>query len=76
MVKKLITKNMLMNNILEKHPETAVILMSYGLHCIGCHLSTMETLEQGAKAHGLSNNEIELMLKDVNMIALEMKNKN
>ena len=76
MVKKLITKDMLLDDIVIKYPETAVILMGYGLHCIGCIISGFETLEQGAKTHGLTEEEIKLMLKDVNTIALENINKN
>tara|TARA_Y100000310_G_scaffold77162_1_gene73711 strand:- start:269 stop:493 length:225 start_codon:yes stop_codon:yes gene_type:complete len=69
--KQLITKNMLISEVIEKYPEVSVILMGYGLHCVGCHFSNIDTIEAGAKIHGLSNEEIELMLKDVNTIALE-----
>ena len=71
MVDQLITKDMLMNDVLEKHPEVAPILMGYGLHCVGCHFSSFDTVEAGAKVHGFSDEDLELMLKDINTIALE-----
>jgi len=47
----------------KKAPE---IFFKYGLHCIGCALSTEETIEQGANAHGLSEKDINSLLKDLN----------
>ena len=76
MVKKLITKDMLLDDIVKKYPETIMILMGYGLHCVGCIVSEIETIEQGAKIHGLDDKEIDFMLKDLNAIALESIKKN
>lgn len=61
-----ITKNMALGEIVSKHPESAEVIMKYGLHCIGCHVAAWETLEQGAKGHGLNDEKIEQMVKDVN----------
>ncbi|MAG22309.1 MAG: disulfide oxidoreductase [Candidatus Diapherotrites archaeon] len=63
-----IKKDMTLGDIITKHPETAKIMVGYGLHCIGCHVATWETLEQGAKAHGLGDKQIEDMLKEMNDI--------
>ena len=63
-----ITKTSFINELLEKHPETAEILMAYGLHCVGCHFSDLDTIEDGAMVHGLDDEEIELMIKDVNKV--------
>lgn len=71
MVKQLITKNMLLSDIIEKYPKVALILTGYGLHCVGCEFSKFDTIESGAKIHGLTHEELEMMLKDVNAIALE-----
>ncbi len=61
-----IAKTMPLGEIVAKYPGTAEILMGYGLHCIGCHGATWETLEQGALAHGMSEETIESMLKRLN----------
>jgi hybrid cluster-associated redox disulfide protein len=56
--KEKITKKMSFAEILSKKPEAAEILMQKGMHCCGCPMSQMETLEQGACAHGLNPDEI------------------
>lgn len=61
-----ITKTMLLGDIVSKHPEAVDIMIQRGLHCIGCHVAYWETLEQGAKAHGMSDKDINEMLKEMN----------
>lgn len=61
-----ITKEMTFGELIQKHPNVAGVLGAYGLHCIGCHVAVFETIEQGAKAHGLDDNAVEQMLKDLN----------
>ena len=67
--KDYVKKDMLMVDILMQYPEVAPILMGYGLHCVGCHFSGADTLEIGAKMHGMDEETIEMMLKDANAIA-------
>src|SRR3990167_9141313 len=61
-----IHKDMTMGVILEKYPATAEIMLRYGLHCVGCHINTMETLEQGIKGHGGSDEHAEQLVNDMN----------
>jgi hybrid cluster-associated redox disulfide protein len=70
-----IDKTTLINDLLEKNPEAAEILMAYGLHCVNCHFSDFDTLEDGATMHGISDEEIELMIKDVNKVVKEKTKK-
>lgn len=63
---KLITKDMLVTEIVEKHEEAIPILMGYGLHCIGCSFSSFDTIESGAKLHGMDGKTIKMMMKDLN----------
>jgi hybrid cluster-associated redox disulfide protein len=59
---------------LEKHPEIAPVLLGYGLHCVGCSFSRFDTIETGAKIHGMSRQDLKMMLKDVNaVVSLEIK---
>ncbi|MDP3991903.1 MAG: DUF1858 domain-containing protein [Nanoarchaeota archaeon] len=67
----MITKETLINELLEKHPEIAEILMAYGLHCVGCHFSEFDTLEDGAMVHGMSDEDIEFMIRDANKVMKE-----
>ena len=62
-MKKKITKKMSFSEIMEKYPEASEILFEKGMHCIGCGMAVMETLEQGALAHGMNPDEI---VKEIN----------
>ncbi len=66
----LITKDMLMGEILEKHPEAAEVLIQYGFHCIGCMISPYETLEAGAAVHGVP---LDSILDDLNKVTRQSK---
>jgi hybrid cluster-associated redox disulfide protein len=52
-----------------KYPQTADIMMRYGMHCIGCQVAAMESISQGAAAHGLNKAQIAKMLKEMNAVA-------
>ena len=51
--KKPITKNMSIGDIVEKYPGSMQVMLNHGLHCVGCHVASWETLEEGAVAHGV-----------------------
>ncbi|MBI4117813.1 MAG: DUF1858 domain-containing protein [Parcubacteria group bacterium] len=57
---------MTMESIVDFFPETVAIIMEYGLHCVGCHVSTFETLREGAAAHGMSEEEVAELVSDLN----------
>lgn len=73
MAKEKITKKMTLGDIVSKFPGTAEVMARYGLHCIGCHVAAWESLEDGAKAHGLSDKDIKKMLKDMNELTGKKK---
>ncbi len=64
-----IKKNMTFAEVIEKFPESAAVMMSHGLHCVGCHVASYETIEQGAKAHGMNDKDLEKMMKEINKAA-------
>ena len=53
-----ITKDMSIGEVLEIDRTTAPIMMEYGMHCMGCPFSQMETLEMGCAAHGMDVDEL------------------
>jgi hybrid cluster-associated redox disulfide protein len=63
-----ITKDMSLGEIVERFPQTTEVMLDFGLHCFGCHIAKFETLEQGAKAHGLEDEQIEELLKELNKV--------
>lgn len=63
-----IIKNLTIGEITKKYPQTIEIFFKYGLHCFGCAISYDETLEQGAKAHGMSDKDVDKMVGEMNKI--------
>ena len=53
-----ITTDMLISEIIGKHPMAAQFLMDCGMECIFCPASQMETLEQACSVHGIDSEEI------------------
>ncbi|MGN0502954.1 MAG: DUF1858 domain-containing protein [Ruminococcus sp.] len=47
-----ITKNSIIGDVLDKHPETAELFFSIGMHCLGCPASRGETIEEACMVHG------------------------
>ncbi len=63
---QMITKDMTMGEIIEKFPFASEVMLSYGLHCVGCHVNPYESLENGALGHGMSDEEISSLLQELN----------
>ena len=53
-----ITKQMSIGEVLQIDRDTAPIMMEYGMHCMGCPFSQMESLEMGCAAHGTDVDEL------------------
>ncbi len=72
---KPITRKSKLGKIVEDYPAAANLLMEkYGLHCVGCFAAIYETLEEGSRAHGMDDKEIDKMVDDLNKTVQE-KNK-
>ncbi len=48
-----ITKEMTIGEILRANPNVAPVLMSAGMHCLGCPSAQGESLEEAAMVHGI-----------------------
>lgn len=53
-----ITKDMIIGEILAQKPEAIGTLMSFGMGCIMCPASQMETLEEASMVHGIDVNTL------------------
>ncbi|NPV58310.1 MAG: DUF1858 domain-containing protein [Actinobacteria bacterium] len=58
-----ITKDMTIQEVVEKNPETIRVFLEHGLHCIGCSVARFENIEQGALAHGI---DVDALIRDLN----------
>ena len=64
-----ISKTMTFGELLKVFPGAGPILGRYGLHCIGCHLSVTETIEQGMRAHGMNDTMVTKLINELNTAA-------
>ena len=53
-----IEKTTTIGEILENTPEKAEMLIDFGMHCLGCPASQMETLEEACLVHGIDVEEV------------------
>ena len=53
-----LTKQTTMGEMLEYDSGIAAVLMQSGMHCVGCHSSFNEALEQACKVHRLSTDAV------------------
>jgi hybrid cluster-associated redox disulfide protein len=58
-----IKKDTSLGEIAAKYPKAAEVLAKKGMACVGCPMAMMETVEMGAKSHGLDVNKL---LKEMN----------
>ncbi|MFH1172579.1 MAG: DUF1858 domain-containing protein [Nanoarchaeota archaeon] len=68
-----INEKMTIGEVVEKYPKTAEVMLKYGLHCVGCSVAGFETIEQGAKRHGMDDKEIEKMILEMNEVVVEKR---
>lgn len=65
-----VNREMTIESILSLFPHKAQRLAheisSAGLHCVGCHAATWETLEAGMLGHGMSEDQIERLVGRLN----------
>lgn len=53
-----VEKTMSIREVLQVDQGIARILMSFGLHCLGCPHATAESLEQAGQVHGVNVDEM------------------
>jgi hybrid cluster-associated redox disulfide protein len=70
---KKITKKMTFAEAMKIDQMSGLIFLKYGLHCIGCRMAGDESIEDGAKAHGLSDKDTSEMVKEINEKILQKK---
>ena len=61
--KPVIKKTMTINDVLNIDENLATVLMGFGLHCFGCPLSRMESLEEAAMVHDV---DVDVMVEKLN----------
>jgi hybrid cluster-associated redox disulfide protein len=67
-----ITKDMTIEDVVTQYPESMMVFMKHGLHCVGCHVSAFESIEDGAIAHGIN---VDALVADLNKVVSSRKPK-
>lgn len=61
--KKKVSKDMTIGEVLQVCPDLAEVFMGFGMHCISCPVSQMETVEEAGMVHGV---DVDFLLKKLN----------
>ena len=61
--KIVLKKEMTIAEAIKLKPKIAGLLMTKGMHCLGCVIAQGETIEQAAEVHGLIPDEL---IKELN----------
>lgn len=59
----MIRKEMKIEEVLRKYPQTVAVFQRFGIDCANCQLSEYEDLEHGAKVHKI---DLETLLRCLN----------
>ena len=59
----MIHKEMKIEDVLRKYPQTAAVFQKFGVDCAECQLSQYEDVEHGAKVHHI---DLDLLLRRLN----------
>lgn len=68
-----IAKDTTIGEIVEKYPQIVPALMGLGLHCVGCHAAGFESLEEGFKAHGMDDKQVDEAVNKLNKLVENSK---
>lgn len=63
--KVLITKDMIIDDVLQLDENLGEVFMGFGMHCIFCHLGLEETIEEAAAVHEVDANFLVKKLNEV-----------
>ena len=74
-----ISRDMTIDEIFQRFPskaqKLAQLMTNAGLHCVGCHASTFESIEQGMLGHGMSTEDVDSLVIELNK-TLEERDEN
>ncbi len=59
----MITKEMLIGDVIRTYPQVADVLLRFGMHCIGCMAARGESIADACAVHGLDADEL---LEEIN----------
>lgn len=67
----LITREMRIGTLIEAYPHLVRVLNENGIHCVGCGVSNIESIEDGLRHHGHSDERIDAIIAQLEASATE-----
>lgn len=61
---EMITKDMIIGDVISEHPELVRTFFANGMMCIGCPASQGESIEAAAQVHGLDGDALTAALNE------------
>jgi hybrid cluster-associated redox disulfide protein len=63
-----ITAEMIIHDVVSRHPETVKVFHGHGLPCTACAVGSRESIAGGARTHRFNSEKQDLLLKDLNAV--------
>src|SRR5579863_8730634 len=64
-----ITADMIIHDVVSKHPATVKVFHGHGLPCTACAVGSRESVAGGARTHRFGPEKLALLLEDLNLAA-------
>jgi hybrid cluster-associated redox disulfide protein len=64
---KEITADCLVQNVVERHPQTIPVFNRHGLQCVGCYISPFHTIADSAREYSMT---LDPLLRDLNQAVM------
>ncbi len=61
----MVTKDMIIADVLDNYPETAPLFLEIGMHCLGCPSARGESVEQACMVHGA---DVDALIEKINAL--------
>jgi hybrid cluster-associated redox disulfide protein len=60
---RMITREMTIEEVVRRHPETIAVFRKFGLDCMDCQIAAFEAVEHGAGVHHV---DVEKLMEELN----------
>ena len=64
----MVTKDMIIAEVLDNYPQTTPLFLEIGMHCLGCPSARGESVEQACMVHGA---DCDALIEKINAMIAE-----
>ena len=66
-----INPDMTIGEVIQKYPQAVSVMLSHGLHCVGCGSNPYESIRDGSMGHGMAEEEMHKLVEELNNVAAQ-----